>query len=132
VPFADGGCTIVASYPQKGDYSGTSKWLPPVIYDDYRVDIISGIENRIYWLRYNFRGRNSDSRDERGGRKMRSLPVATVSFVFVFGTTIATDSTIVYYYRSPGHHKQFRRAHSQRQIPVWGSIPNDVQILLAA
>jgi hypothetical protein len=46
--------------------------------------------------------------------------------------TIATDSAIVYYYRSPGPNEHFRRAHGERRIPVWGTIPNEVQILLAA
>jgi hypothetical protein len=46
--------------------------------------------------------------------------------------SIATNSSIVYYYRFPGHQRQLRRACGQRRIPVWGSIPNEVQILLAA
>jgi hypothetical protein len=41
---------------------------------------------------------------------MRSLTVGSDLCIFVFGTTIATDSTIIYYYRSPGHHMQLRRA----------------------
>jgi len=85
------------------------QWLPPVIHDGYGAKILAVSEIEFIGYPTSFEveivlAGVREAAERCAPSLLRQIHSSLLR------NTIATDSAIVYYYRSPGHHKHLKRA----------------------